>query len=854
MALLQSFPPSNTISPSVRFTEQDLTLLTTTPATNAIGLVGFASKGPINTPTLVTSTYELHTLFGYPHPSQGYAPYLMYAAQNALAFTNAVWIVRVADTDPNSLYYATTASKQVPAAGGLLKVHGALFDVGDTISYPGVADYTYSFRWALNGVLSSKVVKLRTDAGRPAPFTGVPYTVPEIVDELNLSLNPTIDGVEFFLYTDSSTGQEAVGFQTVWAYGDQSSLELISVLDNLVGSTPATTGTAPNYTNVNNAIGLGNDMTVPVKTGTATHYPASASVVTPGIWDFPVGTYNLQVVTDGSGLVSVDNVIRTYDFSTLLSGASYPTTALLVADLNTAITTIDPTVAGVPLEGVPVCFQFAASSDAVQVTTNTALTDGQGLLCGRNAKINVRGGTLAAIFGFNAAGVTGLTPDGVADNEDSDANDGMWIGTNSIPVTDPTYYTFELFADSPGIEGNQTFVTFKKYPEGNTFSMDVFLLNPVTNATLQVEGWGNLSKDPDSAFYIQTYINSFSNYIRVLDNTATTAPPADTSNQQSVAQNDIRLSGGSDGYPVGETALRDALLIGSPVNMSGVYAFSDPEQINIDLCAVPGGTTTIVIDGLISMCEEYRQDCLAVIDPPAGLTPTEVVQWQNGQSPVNSQRFNSDFAALYWPWIMIYDSYNNFNVWCPPSVGTVAAIVNSDNISAPWFAPAGIQRGVVPNVIDVAYVPTLKEKDNMYGNQNAVNPIVRYAGSPDYVIWGQKTLQRAPTALDRINVRRMMFYVEKQIRSLSRQLLFQPHTDSLRRQFILLANGVLNNVQNNQGITAYKVVCDENLNPPEVIDRNELRAQIGIVPTRAVEFIFIEFTLYRTGALDTVTA
>jgi len=100
----------------------------------------------------------------------------------------------------------------------------------------------------------------------------------------------------------------------------------------------------------------------------------------------------------------------------------------------------------------------------------------------------------------------------------------------------------------------------------------------------------------------------------------------------------------------------------------------------------------------------------------------------------------------------------------------------------------------------------------------------------------------------------MMFYVEKQIRSLSRQLLFQPHTDSLRRQFILLANGVLNNVQNNQGITAYKVVCDENLNPPEVIDRNELRAQIGIVPTRAVEFIFIEFTLYRTGALDTVTA
>lgn len=850
MALLQAFPPSNTISPSVRFTEQDLTLLTTTPATNAIGLVGYASKGPINTPTLVTSTYELHTLFGYPHPSMGYAPYLMYAAQNALAFTNAVWIVRVADTDPISQWYATTASVEVPAAGGLLKVHGAFFDVGDQITFTSRAGgEDYSFRWALNTVLSSKAVTLPAGA----------YTVQEVVDHLNLQLNPTVDGVEFFVYENPSDAtQVALGFQTVWAYGDQSSLELVSVYNNLIGATPNSTGTSPAFTNVNNILGLGNMMTVPSKSGAYTHYPIDASHATAGVWIFPTGSYTLQVVTDGSGLVSVDNVIRTYDFSATLSGQTYNTTADLVTALNTAVVTLNPTVNGVVVEDLPVCFQFEADGDAVAVSTDTTNTDNAGVLCGRYAKINARGGTLAAILGMSAQGDIGDTPTGVADNEDSDANDGFWIGSNTLVPTDVGYYTFQLFADSPGIEGNQTFVTFKKYPEGNTFSMDVFLKNPVNGATLQVESWGNLSKDPNSAFYIQSYINSFSNYIRVVDNTETTAPPPSSVMLTQVAENNLRLSGGSDGYPTGTSsaalALRDALLIGSPVNMSGLFAFSDPEQVNIDLCAVPGATTTLVILALINMCEEYRQDCMAIIDPPSGLSPTEVIQWQNGQSPVNAVRFDSDFAALYWPWIYIYDSYNNINVWCPPSVGTVAAIVNSDNISAPWFAPAGIQRGVVPNVLDVAYVPTLKEKDNMYGNSNAINPIVRYAGSVDYVIWGQKTLQRAPTALDRINVRRMMFYVEKQIRSLSRQLLFQPHTEALRNQFILLANGVLNNVQNQQGIAAYKVVCDANLNPPDVIDRNELRAQIGIVPTRAVEFIFIEFTLYRTGALDTVTA
>jgi phage tail sheath protein FI len=187
---------------------------------------------------------------------------------------------------------------------------------------------------------------------------------------------------------------------------------------------------------------------------------------------------------------------------------------------------------------------------------------------------------------------------------------------------------------------------------------------------------------------------------------------------------------------------------------------SDTEQIDIDIIAIPGHTSTQVALGLIDFCENYRQDCMAIIDPPFGLTVREVVQWQNGVHPLNSVRFDSDFAALYWPWLKLRDTFNNVNVWVPPSGSVMAVYARNDQIAAPWFAPAGVNRGVVPNILDVFSRPTLEERDNMYGYRNAVNPIVQFIDFQDFLVWGQKTLQRRPTALDRVNVRRMMFVIE----------------------------------------------------------------------------------------------
>ncbi len=331
-----------------------------------------------------------------------------------------------------------------------------------------------------------------------------------------------------------------------------------------------------------------------------------------------------------------------------------------------------------------------------------------------------------------------------------------------------------------------------------------------------------------------------SDYIRVTDNTVNPAGPVPAT---------YALSGGTDGIPA-DPDDQDALIIGNELGMTGLQALSDPEQIEIDLLAVPGHTSTSVALEVLRMCQQVRLDCFAIIDPPFGLTVSEIVDWQNGVHPLNLTRFDNDFGAIYWPWLRFRDTTNRIDVWVPPSGSVLAVFARSDELAAPWFAPAGLTRGIVPNISDVFSRPSLEERDLMYGNRNAVNPIVQFNDIQDFVVFGQKTLQRRPTALDRVNVRRMMIFVEKQIKRRSRLLLFEPHDDVLREQFVSLANDVLEEVKAQRGITDFRVQCDAELNPSDVIDRNELRARIGIQPTRAVEFIFIDFSIHRTGSFS----
>ena len=802
MATLRGFPASNTISPSVRITENDLTFISPTTSVHNIGLIGFASKGPINTPTSVTSLTDLVSKFGNPHPDTG-DPYLIYAAQQVLRVSSDLIVVRVGDTDPTSPYQAKTASVEVPAAGGIVQI------IGNEVAPFNPAENMY-FSWKLNGTLASKVLKVR--AGSYA-------TVEDIVNELNNqpegvdltvkgqnALVPTIDGIQFVVIQNDPNDPtlDTVGVESVWAYGTSASIELVSHQDTVYGG-------------ASSLIGMGTLMTQAINPGSEDHYPLGDPYITAGTWDFTASSADdlanaLQIVISGTGNVNYDDVVQVIDLSAL-AGTSVNTATLLTAITN-EINTL-PGEFEVYTEGVAPNETFSFRTKAY----------------GSGSRLLVKSSSyLLDILGLESATAVGESP--VRYSLDGDTFEGGVVRGSTANASD---YSFEIYADSPGIEGNATTVVITTNSEDGTFSFKVF------NNGQQVEAWGNLNKNQDSAFYVATYINANSNYIRVVDNTATPASPANTGAEG------ITLSGGTDGIPV-EPDAQDDLVIGNPTAGTGLYAFSETEQINVDLLATPGRSSTAVIRALIDVCETYRQDAMAIVDPPFGLNVREIIDWQNGTHPLNNERFNTDYAALYYPWVEQTDVFNNIPVWVPPSGSVLATICQSDNFSGPWLAPAGLTRGVVPNINNVFTRPTLAERDLMYGNSNAINPIITFPDITGFCIWGQKTLQRTPTALDRVNVRRMLFYVEKAIKSASRALLFEPNTAATRERFITLAAVILSQVQTAAGLNAFVIKCDDELNPPDVVARNELRARIGIVPTYAVEYIFIEFNLTRSLA------
>lgn len=810
MAILRGFPPSNTISPSVRITEKDLSFVLPEQSFHRAGLVGFASKGPINIPVVIRTKRALNTVFGFPHPDVG-DPYLIYAAEQYLQISNELYVVRVGDQDAVSDERAQIAEVAIPAAGGQIIVTS---DVAGTYSFP----VTSFFRWKLNGILASKTLVVLADDLRDGDDEGQPYTTVQLVEDLNVQLDSAIDGIEFF-----TTDGDEIGVRTTFAYGPDATLEFVSVQNAIYGP----------ETSVSGITGLGQGMTHAQTTSANDDYNPGSSGSDWNFFDLSEDDLMLEVIVDGTDNVLIDGVVQQVDLGSL--AGTMATTADIVELINQQITdgdipggfaAVGGSVANGPELAGPndTTVTFDLSGYAEFSAANLTLVT---LHAGKDARILVKTTSTAnAVFDFDGVTGKGTSPEGSSDdvNIQDLAIISGGVGNNET--------TFTITADTPGIDGNNTLVRIKNNLRESVFTIEVY------NNGVQVESWGNLTKDSTSRFYVETFLSLVSDFIRAVDETGTIASPAD---------GDYTLSGGSDGIP-SDPDDQDGLLIGNNLGFTGLYALSEPEQIEIDLIAVPGHASTGVVMAMIDLCENYRQDCLAIIDPPFGLTVKEIVNWQNGSHPLNTTRFDSDFAALYWPWVKIRDTYNNVDVWVPPSGSVMATIARSDAIAAPWFAPAGELRGIVPGITDVFSRPTLEERDLMYGNRNAINPIVQFNDVQDFVVWGQKTLQRRPTALDRVNVRRLMFVLEKRIRAASRSLLFEPHDEIFHERFIKIATRILSEVQIGRGLTDFIIQADFELNTPDVIDRNEFRARIGIQPTRAVEFIFIEFSIHRTGS------
>ena len=279
---------------------------------------------------------------------------------------------------------------------------------------------------------------------------------------------------------------------------------------------------------------------------------------------------------------------------------------------------------------------------------------------------------------------------------------------------------------------------------------------------------------------------------------------------------------------------------GTTAYKKAINAISNADEFDINMLIVPGvvhGIHNSVTNHAISKCEArgdtfYVLDCTKYGDTIATAT-----------AAISS--LDTNYAATYYPWVKIVDRNTSLPVWVPPSVVLAGTIAYTDKVAHEWFAPAGLNRGGLTTVLEAQTRLTHSERDDLY--EDRVNPIASFPGQ-GVCVWGQKTLQGRPSALDRVNVRRLLIKLKKFIASASRYLVFEQNSTATRNRFLNIVNPFLESVQSNSGLAAFRVVMDDSNNTPDVVDRNQLVGQIFIQPTRTAEFIVLDFVVQPTGA------
>ena len=409
-----------------------------------------------------------------------------------------------------------------------------------------------------------------------------------------------------------------------------------------------------------------------------------------------------------------------------------------------------------------------------------------------------------------------------------------------------------------------------------TFSLIIRRGDDTTTNKSVLETFDNLSLDPKSSNYIERVVG---NQTQTLRNSGTTDVYLQTTGSFANASRFVRVKSvgkKTPDYLDNNGDAKAAFLTSIPIAQSGTFGnaqgdvytgantlydkindtrtqglvgtdytdainlHANKDDFQFNLITVPGlyksGYSTQV-DRLIEVCED-RGDTMAVVDlVPFGSTITTVT--------AQAALLNSSFAAAYWPWTEITDPNTAELVKSPASTLIPGVYAFTDSVSEPWFAPAGINRGGLTLVNQAERKLTQANRDTLYNKK--VNPIATFPGR-GVVVFGQKTLQTKASALDRVNVRRLLIALKSFIGQVADQLVFEQNTAATRNNFLAQVNPFLDSVQQRQGLFAFKVVMDESNNTPDVIDRNQLVGQIFLQPTRTAEFIILDFNILPTGA------
>jgi hypothetical protein len=417
-----------------------------------------------------------------------------------------------------------------------------------------------------------------------------------------------------------------------------------------------------------------------------------------------------------------------------------------------------------------------------------------------------------------------------------------------------------------------------------TFTLLIRQGNDSSIAPSILESWTNLSLDPNSSNYIEKVIGNQvetvtqdlstgeyyvqlsgnypnkSRYVRINQVKAVTPDYLDNvGNPKPQFTGSIPYySSGSFGSAIGKnipSGVAGAYYENiSNTNIQGLSAndytqsvslLANQDAYNYNFITAPGligdGTNFPshfgVVSNLITTVQN-RGDAMTIID---------LVGYGSNILPVtsNATAFNTSYAAAYWPWVKTIDPNTGTQVWTPASTLIPGVYAFNDSTTYPWFAPAGINRGVIASAIQTERVLTQANRDLLY--QNNVNPVATFPNT-GVVVFGQKTLQKKKSALDRVNVRRLLIELKNYISQIADTLVFEQNNAITRNNFLSQVNPYLASVQQQQGLTAFRVVMDETNNPPSVVDQNQLIGQIYLQPTKTAEFIILDFNVLPTGA------
>jgi hypothetical protein len=429
-----------------------------------------------------------------------------------------------------------------------------------------------------------------------------------------------------------------------------------------------------------------------------------------------------------------------------------------------------------------------------------------------------------------------------------------------------------------GSSDNIRFTIQNSDKTAGTFSLIVRQGNDNTNDQIILETWTNLSMDSTAPNYVARVIGTQVKAYSTADNQVTIT--GDYPN----ASRYVRVSSVATPTPLyfDNTGIAKSSFTGSiPTNESGSFTgangnlFGAGAKYYSDIQSGVTNTQGLLsssYDNMISLLsnqDDYRFNVLITpglfaSEAPLGSSQVttainntqnrgdniyvvDLVPYNTSISTVTAQANakNTSYAAAYWPWVQTIDPDSSQNVWVPASTLVAGVYAYNDNVSEPWFAPAGINRGGLGTVIRSEKKLTQANRDTLYTNK--INPIATFPGT-GVVVYGQKTLQTKASALDRVNVRRLLISLKSYISQVANNLVFEQNSIATRNQFLSQVNPYLESVQQRQGLYAFKVIMDDSNNTPDVIDRNQMVGQIYLQPTKTAEFIYLDFNILPTGA------